>query len=46
MKNLDMKRLEQLKNDKNNKNEKENKYKSSNLIREEVNEIDFELGDE
>ena len=46
MRNLDMKRLEQLKNDKNNKNEKENKYKSSNLIREEVNEIDFELGDE
>ena len=43
MRNLDMKRLEQLKNDKNNK---ENKYKSSNLIREEVNEIDFELGDE
>ena len=46
MRNLDMKRLEQLKNDNNNKNEKENKYKSSNLIREEVNEIDFELGDE
>ncbi len=45
MRNLDLKRLEQLKNDKNNNN-KENKYKSSNLIREEVNEIDFELGDE
>ena len=44
MRNLDLKRLEQLKNDKN--NNKENKYKSSNLIREEVNEIDFELGDE
>ena len=43
MRNLDVKRLEQLKN---NKNNIENKYKSSNLIREEVNEIDFELGDE
>jgi tetratricopeptide (TPR) repeat protein len=43
MRNLDLKRLEQLKN---NKNNIENKYKSSNLIREEVNEIDFELGDE
>ena len=43
MRNLDVKRLEQLKNSKENI---ENKYKSSNLIREEVNEIDFELGDE
>ena len=43
MRNLDVQRLEQLKNQKNNI---ENKYKSSNLIREEVNEIDFELGDE
>ena len=43
MRNLDLKRLEQLKNSKDNI---ENKYKSSNLIREEVNEIDFELGDE
>jgi hypothetical protein len=43
MRNLDIKRMELLKNEKNNK---ENKYKSSNLIREEVNEIDFELGDE
>ena len=43
MRNLDLKRLEQLKNSKENI---ENKYKSSNLIREEVNEIDFELGDE
>ena len=43
MRNLDVQRLEQLKNSKNNI---ENKYKSSNLIKEEVNEIDFELGDE
>ena len=43
MRNLDVKRLEQLKNSKENI---ENKYKSSNLIREEVNEIYFELGDE
>ena len=43
MRNLDVKRLEQLKNSKENI---ESKYKSSNLIREEVNEIDFELGDE
>ena len=43
MRNLDVKKLEQLKNSKENI---ENKYKSSNLIREEVNEIDFELGDE
>ena len=34
MRNLDLKRLEQLKNSKENI---ENKYKSSNLIREEVN---------
>ena len=43
MRNLDIQRLEHLKNSKNNI---ENKYKSSNLIKEEVNEIDFELGDE
>ena len=43
MRNLDVQRLEHLKNSKNNI---ENKYKSSNLIKEEVNEIDFELGDE
>ena len=43
MRNLDVQRLELLKNSKNNI---ENKYKSSNLIKEEVNEIDFELGDE
>ena len=43
MRNLDVKRLEQLKN---NKENIENKYKSSNLIKEEVNEINFELGDE
>ena len=43
MRDIDVKRLEELKNS---KNKIENKYKSSNLIKEEVNEINFELGDE